>query len=247
MVVCKNCGAHYTEDFLQCPQCGSTKRITEAEEKNNNSPIGFLVTLAVVLALLGIIGYGVYFLYNPVKDDNIISDIENIDITTTTNESKTKTTAETTTKQKVTTTALVGTETTLGSHTFVIPTGFTYTEFSEEYKKQYQIPGDAICMTDNASEQYCVGIVDNKNFYINSENRDEVNGPIKEAGFSEVISARLYGSTYYYYYKPEGDSVTGGFVKNKGSYVVLSSFKVPGSEVNESTMEKLVSIIGTVK
>lgn len=246
MYVCTNCGAHYSQEFLQCPQCGSTKRISEAEDKTNNSPIGFLITLAVVLILLGIIGYGVYFLYNPVKEGSVISDIENIDTTTTTTTGNPNTTT-TTTKPKVTTTAIVGTEISIGNHTFIVPEGFESTELLEDYKDYYQIPGDAFCLTDFGDEQYCLTVVDDKNFSINSENKNEINAPIIEAGFSEIISTRLYGNTYYYYYKTVDNKVTGGLVKNKGTYVVISSFKVTGSDVNESTMERLVSIINSVK
>lgn len=248
MVVCSNCGAHYSEEFLQCPQCGSTKRITEAEEKNNNSPIGFLVTLAVVLFLLGIIGYGIYFLYNPVKDDNIISDIENIDITTTTNEQQSRTTTTAVPRSTTTTTKLVGTEgTALGArYTYTRPEGFVGMVITEEVKQTYGFDENVDCFSKD-SEQYCLGIRENTNISINSTNKEEVNGLLHGFGFSDLISTRLYGSTYYYYYKKDGEKIIGGLLKNKGSNMVILSFDKAGAEVNEETMSTAVGIISSLK
>lgn len=248
MVVCSNCGAHYSEEFLQCPQCGSAKRITEAEDKNNNSPIGFLVTLAVVLFLLGIIGYGIYFLYNPVRDDNIISDIENIDITTTTNEQQSRTTTTTVPRSTTTTTKLVGTEgTPLGvSHTYTRPEGFVGMGITEEEKQKYGFDDNVDCFSKD-SEHYCLGIRENSNISINSANKEQVNGTLHEFGFSDLISTRLYGSTYYYYYRVDGERIMGGLLKNKGSNMVILSFDKVGSEVNEENMTTAVGIVNSLK
>ena len=253
MVVCSKCGNHYNEEFLQCPQCGSSKRITEAEEKNNNSVIGFLITLAIVLALVGIIGYGVYYYLNPVSEGSATSDLDpNLFPTEPTTVANTKETTTTTiqVKSTTTTTKLIGTEgTPLGTnHTFTMPEGYTlYNPSQEQLAKNNLTDTDGVaCITNNVSV-YCITIVENGNMSVNSSNKEEINSRLHEQGFSDMITTRLYGNQYYYFYKITDGNLDGGLYRNKGTNMLFGSFQTPGEKVDEESMATLVSILASIK
>lgn len=246
MFVCKDCGAHYNSEFLQCPQCGSTKRVTESEEKNNNSIIGTIISIAIILGLLGLIGAGVYYLLNPFVPASPISDIDYID-TTTTSSNITRKTNSTTTKITTTTTKLVGSEgQVIGSHTYTIPEGFTLLDFSSIDYSSFNMPGDTQCISSSDLEQYCIGIKDNYVFSFNSSNMKEANETLAAGGFSELIKAQFYGKTYYYAYMVSGDQIVGGLFKNIPNAAVTAVFSIHASTVDEESLYKLISIINSI-
>ena len=199
MVVCSNCGAHYSEEFLQCPQCGSTKR------KTNNSVVGFLITLAIVGVLAGIAGYGIYLLFHPLEPESAIEDTGPTVTTTETSSTSSTTTTTTTTTARVTTTKLVGQdETPIGDkHTYTRPEGYTVVEIPEEVVNLFGEAQGMECLYNASNERYCLNILEDKNLVLDNTKRAELNTKFTSMGYSELISIRLFGSTYYYFYRNE--------------------------------------------
>ena len=250
MVVCSKCGNHYNEEFLQCPQCGSTRRISEAEEKNNNSVIGFLITLVIVLAFAGLIGFGVYLFLNPVTEGPATSDLDpNLYPTETTTTTGSTTTTTISTRTTTTTTKLAGTEgQQLGNHTYTLPDGYKVFVPSQEALSAYNITAtDNMTCLSSASDEYCIAYLEGTNMTLNNTNKEQVNSVLTASGYSEMISIRLYGSSYYYFYKNEGDKISGGLYKNKGSDMLFGSFAIKGDKVDEESMSTLVSIFASMK
>ena len=96
MKVCKDCGTEYNNEFLQCPNCGSS-RVGNKEEEIHDGFVGTLVTLLVVGILCAIIGLGIYYAMNPFTDGDVMADLpENLTSSTTTSTTTTTTTTTTT-------------------------------------------------------------------------------------------------------------------------------------------------------
>jgi hypothetical protein len=96
MKVCKDCGTEYNNEFLQCPNCGSS-RVGNKEEEIHDGFIGTLVTLLVVGILCAIIGLGIYYVLHPFNEGDAMSDLPETTTSTTTTTTTTTATEPTST------------------------------------------------------------------------------------------------------------------------------------------------------
>jgi hypothetical protein len=255
MLKCKNCGAEYDSAFLQCPQCGSSKHEdTEAPKENNL--IGSLVSILVIFALLGIIGYGAYLLYNPITEGPTITDLPLDEFESTTTSTTTKTTSSTTTTINYNRTTTVpvssnGTEVDAGDFKVTVPFGYSYTIGNIPQTVAPTQSATGVCITNksNSNEQYCIGI-QNSNISVNSSNEQQVNDMLSKSNYTNLMNQRLHGKLIYYALsnKPKISGYMEGFaLTNKGSKSVVVGFIMMGSNLTEENTSVMMDIINTVK
>ena len=263
MFKCKDCGAEYNKNFLQCPQCGSSRRadVEEANSHINDGIVGTLMSLLIVLGLCGLIGYGVYLYLHPFEEGPAMSDLDESEFTTTTSLPISKSSEEISTttakgnyvpRSTTTTSKLTGSERTFGGHTYIVPDGYIP---AVQFKQTYDIgiissvTYDCIMKNDDPSVVYCLSINDGYYVTINGTNQDALNELSKQQGYTEWINKRLYGRSMYYVTdtkSPEG-MIRGALGTNKNQTAVLMTFSMYGNELNEETGLLLTQIINSIK
>ena len=67
-IICSNCGHEYSNELIHCPECGTNETII----KRGNF-IATIIFLVIVISVFVLIGFGVYYILNPVSEGNAIS------------------------------------------------------------------------------------------------------------------------------------------------------------------------------
>ena len=254
MHICSKCGAHYSNNFLACPQCGNSRFEVEMQETTGSKIFSGLVSVLLVGALLGIIGFGVYFLYNPITEGDVITDVdwEANGISTTlassknSNSTSAPTTGETTTRS--TTTALVGETYSHNGQSITLPNGFKGSTMDGSSLGYSSI--EFLCATNNSdsNNQYCFNVMKGYNFSARGTSLEQLNAQLKSMGMTEVVNGKFNNKSFYYSYKKLDDGyIFMQIYMNKGSNYINASGQFKAEEINDESTATFISILNTYK
>lgn len=243
---CGNCGAEYNSNFLQCPQCGSSKY--EEIEKNSagESIVGVIISFIIIAGLIGLIAYGWYVYKHPHEEGPVMTDLNSDDYTTTTTETTTTISRSTSsTTSRTTTTKAVGEVYNSNGHSITLPEGF----YGQTVNSSDIIGDNQICAfnSQEALNFYCFSI--KEGFNVNpSTNKRELDALATSKGYSELQTNRFNGYLIYYFYKNSTNNYKDIIVYyNKGTNVIMSTVSIKTNEINSESMKTFTNILGTYK
>ena len=261
---CSSCGAEYNSNFLQCPQCGSSRYTEVIKKSGYESAVGVIITLIIVLGLSGLIGYGAYIYMHPFDDGPIITDLDPNDYTTTTTTTTTvASTSGTTTSggngslsarstiARTTTVKLEGQPYSNNSHVLTVPNGYSVSSdyASMPYNYQDVVGADAILLVNNSNKSINYSINTKSGNYLSDNSlKTYLVDSLDSLGFNNIIPVKLYGRSYYYSIEKEtkvNGYTNGVLLMSKDNKTIFATFSIPTSEINEESMLLLTQIINT--
>ena len=247
MYTCSNCGNEYDTKYLQCPQCGCVRSdIKNAQMHDKRTErIGAIIAIVFIIALIGIIGYGVYLLLNPFRDGPTITNIASTTATTTTTEE----TSSTSTTTRTTTTKYAGSESKIGSHSFVLPEGYVITGNSNgiEIPTSYNADGSSIYIQKGEETPIYFAIIDKTSFKYNEENKKDMDALFASHGYGPLKVDRLTGKLCYYAIKEADGASNVVMYYNRRSNLVITTYRLEGTTVSEDSIKTILDIISTIE
>lgn len=248
MHTCSNCGTEFDTKYLQCPNCGCTRGdITNAASHDKRTEtIGGIIAIVFIIVLIGLISYAVVLLLHPFEEGPTVFGVTDDETTTTTIESTT--TVSTTTRS--TTTQIPGEQTMIGSHSMIVPTGYTVSPAGNIYNfiNNYEFNMVNITNANDINDVYSIGIVDKTSFKLNKETKETINQQLTQNGYSEIYSDIFGGRASYYASAQVGEGRYRILMYyNKGSNLVLAVFYANTSKLKNENVKFVYDIIATIK